>query len=547
MNNSIPHFKLKRNYCLIFFLLISWGFFLGKISLPCALAAGEAEQEIKLYVGQAKILSVSSPKRVAVGNPEIADITDISKNEMTLGPKAPGSTTLVIWDSLGERSYKIKVLAEDIQELQRRMDNLLKALNFTQVSTKTAEDEGKVLLLGRVKSTQDRERIYTALGALKDKTIDLIEIKEEESAVDIDVQVLEISQDATKTLGFTMPASVTASEPLGRFPLAMRQSMDAIFHVFDWPRSTFQVRLDALVQEGKARILSQPRITCQSGKEAELIVGGEKPIFSTDAVTGGGSSISIEYKEYGIKLNIKPTITKEEQIKLALKIEVSEVEEAETIGNPDQPSAKAYPLKKRNASTELLVNNGQTFAIGGLIKQKTEEDVRRTAGLSDVPIIGLLFRKKTTRIGGGTGERGNTELFIIMTPTIIRSQVPGEAAAEETRISKVSSLRAVPRPSADILDPVAIYARFIQGRILEKLTYPQLAQDAGFQGTVTLSLYLSSLGELLEVSVKNSSGYKLLDENALTAAKTLFPYPPFPASIKQQELRLDIPIDYRLD
>jgi len=535
--------KTKGIPVLFFFLLL----FAGIAHHYGGLSFGQdesAETVITTYLNQTQIIPVNNPTRLAIANPDIADISEVTKEEIVIAPKAAGVTTLIIWDSLGERSYRIKVLGEDLSEIKQRIDSLLKALGLPDVYTREAVDEGKVLVLGRVKTARERERVLTALGSLSSNIVYLIEIQEEEAAVDIDVQIVELNRDATKTLGFTMPSAITASEAAGAYPRVFYRSMDAIYHFYEWTRSTnFSLTLNALIEEGKAKMLSQPRITCQSGKEAELMVGGEKPILTTQTVSGGGQSTSVEYKEYGIKLKIKPTVTPEDKIKLELGIDVSEVGEAEILGLADNPTAKAYPLRKRIANTQLFLNDGQTFAIGGLIKQKTEEEVSKTAGLGDIPIIGLLFRKKTTQIGGGRGELGNTELFIVLTPKIVRTtEIPKEMKGRGGEQATSRSL-GLETPS----DPLINYGRFIQTRILEKLNYPLLAKDAGFAGTVMLSLHLSSAGELLDLAVKSSSGYKMLDDNAITAAKALYPYPPFPAAIQKKELWIDIPIDYRLE
>lgn len=534
--------KGKGILTVLFFLLLFAGLahYYGSFSFGQDEAA---ETVIQAYLNQTQIIPVNNPTRLAIANPDIADISEVSNEEVVIAPKTAGATTLVVWDSLGERSYRIKVLGEDISGIKQRIDSLLKALELPEVYTKEAVDEGKVLILGRVKTAKERERVLTALGTLTSKIVDLIDIREEEAVVDIDVQIVELNRDATKTLGFTMPSGVTATEPAGVYAGTFGKSWDAIYHVFNWPRTgLFTARLDALVEEGKARLLSQPRITCQSGKEAELLVGGEKPILTTESVEGGGESTSVEYKEYGIKLKIKPTVTPEDKIKLALELDVSEVGEAEILGSLTDIKAKAYPLRKRAATTELFLNDGQTFAIGGLIKQKTEEEVSKTAGLGDIPIIGLLFRKKTTQTGGGRGSLDDTELFIVLTPKIIRDEIPPET--KSAGVERASYRGVSPEVPSD---PLMNYGHFIQTRILEKLNYPLLAKDAGFAGSVMLSLHLSSAGELLDVAVKSSSGYKMLDENAVSAAKALYPYPPFPAAIKKQELWIDIPIDYRLD
>jgi len=550
---------MKKIFLITFLIIASF------VILPLKdYALDEVGEELKVYIGEVKVLSVSTPTRIVIGNPEIVDVTNVTKSEVTLSPKAQGITTLVVWDNFGEHSYRVNVLAERMQDVKRRVDNLLEKLNLPGVYTQAVDEEGKVLLLGEVKTSPDRERISTVLGPLKDKTVDLILVKEEEAVVDIDVEVLELSKDATNTLGFTWPITSTIDFTEKGSPgiATAGTKWSTLFKVLNIQRDAFSWTLDALVQEGKARILSRPRLACQSGKEAELMVGGEKPTFATYTTEGGTTGANIEYKEYGIKLKIKPTVTEEKRIKVALNVEVSEVGSVATFGTVGQ----AYPLKKRNASTEVFLNDGQTLAIGGLIKQKFEEDIEKTPGLGDIPILGIFFRKKTTTIGGGKGERGDTELFITLTPTIVskKEEVAGEKKKEiksalvAPTVSATPSVSEVPPPVASPVAPpikevtpksapLQNYISIVQRRILDNLSYPDSAKEAGFQGVVKLGLRISYSGELLDVSVKSSSGYSILDDNAVSVARGISPYPPFPPSIDQKEISIEIPIVYRLD
>ncbi len=508
-----------------------------------------AEEVLKLYLGETRRLSMSNPTRVVLGNPSVVDISKATKKELTLTPKTRGSTTMVIWDDYGEQSYLIKVFSEDVDIIKKRVDKLLSKLSLPDVYTQPEEDEEKVFLMGSVKTAQDRERINVVLGELRSKIVDLIKVKEEEAAVEIDVQILELNKDATKTLGFTFPGSVDITETgatLNPALMAARgTNWSSLFRVVDLYRGTggtvvpFAFKIDALIQEGKAKVLSRPRLACQSGKEAELIVGGEKPIFTTAVAVTGGEGTEVEYKEFGIKLKIKPTVTEEERIKLALNIEVSEVGEAETIGAANAPTAKAYPLSKRNASTELYLEDGQAMAIGGLMKEKTGEDLRKVPFLGDVPVIGALFRKKETKEGGGTGERGDTELFILLTPKIIKQAKSATKILSEKVVSVVEP--------KEPLTPEEKYASLIQKRIIERIAYPASAKKAGFQGTVKLNLHLSFRGELLDAKVDQTSGYRMLDDNALRAAKEISSYPPLPPSIQKDELWVIVPVSYQLD
>jgi len=172
--------------------------------------AGEGAKEITLYAGQIKSFPTNLPRRIAIGKPEVADVTAVTDSEITLAAKSIGATTFVYWDNSGEHSFSLKVFSEDIPRIKQRVEDLVKELDLPKVYAKVAESEDKVLLLGEVKSAQDRERIFTALGALKDRVVDLIKVKEEEAAVEIEVEILELDKDATQTLGLTNPLSTTS-------------------------------------------------------------------------------------------------------------------------------------------------------------------------------------------------------------------------------------------------------------------------------------------------------------------------------------------------
>jgi pilus assembly protein CpaC len=505
-----------------------------------------AQEKLKLYIGDIKIIPVHNPSRIVIGNPQVADVTSVTEQAITLTAKGVGTTTFVFWDDFGEQPYQLRVCPEDMNRVKERVDNLLKEINVPDVYTKAVDVEGKVLLLGEVNSEQERELIDLALGKLKEKTTDLIRIKEEEATVDIDVQVLELNKDATRTLGIGYPTSVTFTESSGPTSGAV-SSLKALFHVSDWTRGAFTSTLNLLVKEGKARILSHPHLACQSGKEAELLVGGEKPIFTTSTTEGGSVSSSVEYKEYGIKLKIRPIVAQANKIKVSLNVEVSDVGTAEFLGTESDKTAQAYPFTKRTTSTELYLNDGQTLTISGLIKHKTEEDIQKFPWLGDIPVLGAFFRKRSTKIGGGAGERGNTELFITLTPTIIRQEAPLEKIPPSKNTISKSAAGTCIGASTFSSSPLEKYSSIISRFVQANLAYPAYGKKMNLEGDLVLSLHLSFSGELLDARLKKSSGLKMLDNNALKVAGNISPYPPFPQEIKKKDLWIDIPIIYSLD
>jgi pilus assembly protein CpaC len=517
--------------------------------------------ELKMYMGVNHTIAVSNPTRIAIGNPAVADVAQVSKKEMTIVPKAVGSTTLVYWDNFGEQSYVVKVYSEDMQEVKRRIDSAIERLKLKGIQTKSEDEEAKVFILGKFKTQSDKDKLMLAMGPLKDKTVDLASVKEDETVVEIDVQVLELQKGSSSSLGFSWPGSINITEIAAPGIASSAASWvggatggeivntagggttwGRLFKMGSVARDAYSLKLDALIQEGKARVLSRPRLSCQSGKEAKLLVGGEVPILSS-SVTGGGTQGttatpgSVEYKEYGIKLNIKPRVDPSDRIHLNVEVEVSEVGTAVTTSY-----ALAYPIVKRTASTELFVDNGQTMAIGGLIKQKTEEELRKFPWLADVPVLGMFFRQRTNTTGDNQTTRGDSELFITLTPRIVSKPVDVDDTEEK-------EVKAKPLPVVDelMLDPEVKYAHLVKARIMDRLRYPPAAKGAGFQGTTELVMRLSYKGELLEAKIDESSGYKILDDNALKTAKSITSYPPFPPKISAKDIWIEVPIVYQID
>lgn len=530
---------MKKNL-LIIFLAVSSMFFLFKQDF--IFSETIQEEDLSLYLGTNQTITVSNPKRIAIGNPAIIDVGQVTKKELTIVPKAAGTTTLVLWDNFGEQSYTVKVFPVDMGTIKLRIDNVLDKLALSGLTTRAEDAEGKVFLIGKLDNAQERDRINLALGALKTYITDLTTVTEDQSVIEIDVQVLELNKGVSDTLGFTWPESIQISDVVP----GATSSWAKLFKLGDMTRSAaYTLKLDMLVKEGKARVLSRPKLICLSGKEAKLLVGGEVPIIAA-SVTGGGTTGTtatpgtVQYKEYGIKLNIKPTVKPNDRIYVNLEVEVSEVGTAVTT-----TYALAYPFIKRSANTELYLDNGQTMAIGGLIKQKTEEELRKLPWLADVPVLGLFFRQKTFTQGGGSATRNDSELFITLTPRIISNSMSDTKNKSEIKVKPSSS---VPQINETSFDPVTKYSNIVQQRILEKINYPSSAKEAGFQGTVKLSLKLSYKGELLDSKLKSSSGYKVLDDNALSTVKDISPdYPPFPPAIISPELWIDVPINYQLD
>lgn len=487
--------------------------------------SGELEN-ITLYVGQPKTLPVSNPKRIAVARPEVADIESVSTREVMLQPKSPGSTTLFIWDDYGELSYRLKVFSEELSYTKEHVDSLVKELNLPKIVTKINEAEGKILVVGEVDDIAQKERLLSALGSLKDKILDLITIREDRALVQIDAQILEITHDDLKNLGLAYQTAVTLTDDAGK----KLNKLGDMFATSMWTRSKLDITINMLVKDSKARILSQPKVVCLSGKEAEFLVGGQVPVVTT-TVSSTGTATSVQYKNYGINLKIKPIVKEDSNIFTSIETEVSEIDKgnAITAGGISIPA-----FLTRNATTELYLKDGQSVIIAGLIKNKDSTVLQKFPFLADVPILGLLWRSKDFQLN-------QTDLVILLTPTILPTEtktIPKKSSGQEKQNIEISEKIYNSDWGREI------YIEDLKKRIISSLDYPDIARRRGYRGELKVRLHILANGKLKDAVVISSSKNQLLDTLVINKIRELSPFPSFPSSIDSNEIVVDVPIVY---
>ena len=244
--------------------------------------------EIKLYLGQPAMVPAYNPKRVAVARPEIADVASVSTSEVIVQPKSVGITSLTVWDDYGQQDYQLRVFTEDLTQVKLQADSLIRELGLPNIRTKISEAEGKILLLGETEDINEKERLLSALGGIKDKILDLAIVKEERNLVRIDMQILEMDRTDTRKLGFDHKDSTLLTDGASK---AMNKITD-MFATSKWTRAALDTTINHLVSVGKVKILSRPKLVCLSGKEAEFEVGGQYPITSTTVTATAGTSSS---------------------------------------------------------------------------------------------------------------------------------------------------------------------------------------------------------------------------------------------------------------
>jgi len=532
---------MKKYFMVVLFI----SFFLGLNLCSFSIAASEEEQEVTLLVGGLEIVPVSSPQRVSVVDPAVADVDKATNTEVYLVGKGAGTTTLKIWDKSGEKSILVRVFAENLEDLQKRLKQLLSNFSIANLNLLINKDEGKVVVSGEY-FEQDKDRVNTVLSPFGERIINLLKLAEEDSLVQIDVQILELTKSAARELGIEWLQSLQIREEPYQDTSPTKTTVDTIsrvFRVVEWSRDALTAKIRMLESENKAQVLSRPKLVCLSGKEAEFVVGGEVPIVTTSTTTAGTSQENVEYRQYGVILKIKPVVTEQGLINTEINTEVSEIASWRTIGGSSYPV-----LTTNNASTQLYLRDGDTVFLAGLIKNNLSKDnISGIPLLMKIPFLGALFRWRDY-------SKSDNEIVISVTPSIIR-QVKRETPAQEKKVSQESASAASSSAAIEesfVVEPIipgnlSEYASSVQAKIAEAIQYPAEAKQFGWEGTVKLGIHLFSDGNLSEVNIKQSSGYDLFDKVAIEAAKLQSPYPAFPAGIETADLWIDVPITYRID
>ena len=398
-------------------LIVSAGILL---SAPIAMAA----TPLSVSVNESRYVQEAGLSRVAVGNPEIADVQLLSAREFLLVGKKSGSTSLLVWSANGRQEYLVTVTGEN-SGLAAMIE---KAINLPGVTVQMVGD--KILLRGTVMNQYEKDLalkiagLYTgtspvtstsgssSAGKAIDKTggnvIDLLQMARP-SQIRLEAQVIEISSSNKRELGIQYGTRSSGGSD------SKIDAENTIYAGEDWNTrgwggwlvrhsSTINAALNALITQGKARILSRPNISTLSGEKARILIGGSIPI-----PTNNDGSISIEWKEYGVKLDIEPVADQMNKITSKVHAEVSRLDYANGI---TQNGFHIPALATREAEAVIHVSNGMSMVIGGLLNSEDGKSVSKIPLLGNIPILGEFF-KHTSR------TRDKRELIIIITPHLI--------------------------------------------------------------------------------------------------------------------------------
>ena len=387
-------------------------------------AASPGVERLIITAGRSTVMTTDfDVTRIAVTNPAIADATVVAPREILVDGKAPGTISLIVW-GVARRSQYDLVIEPAITTLQQRLQAL-----FPGELIEVGVTDEAVVLSGRVSSNQVMLRageIATA-SASKLKVINMLQLPggSDSQQVLLQVRFAEVNRRALKELGVSLFTGINGFKDwTGRTTTqqfaAPEFDIDEGGLVFSDFLNLFVFNnkenvggvLRALEQKGFLQSLAEPNLIAYNGQEASFLAGGEFPV---PVVSGLNAAVSILFKEFGIKLNFRPTVAGD-TIRLKVRPEVSSLDFANGI---TLDGFRIPGLITRRAETDVELRDGQSFAIAGLLNNLSQEDTAAIPILGSLPIIGPLFKSKADR-----AER--TELMVLITPRLVRPLNPDE-------------------------------------------------------------------------------------------------------------------------
>jgi pilus assembly protein CpaC len=429
--------------------------------LPLVAAGGQAPPQaapeikrVSLTAGRSTVLTTDFDiTRIAVTNPAVADAVVVQPREILVDGKSSGTVSLIVWGDARREQYDL-VVEQGVTALQQQLQTLFPGEDIRV----TASDEA-IILSGQVSSNPVMLRAGEIAQATSSKVrvINMLQLPggAESQQVILQVRFAEVNRRAMTELGvsfFTGPSGykgyvgrattqqfpapefdgLSRTEENGQVNVSGELTFSDFLNLFVFnTKYNVGALVKALQSTGFFQSLAEPNLIAYNGQEASFLAGGEIPV---PVVQGNTGSVSVQFKEFGIRLTFTPTIAGD-VIRLKVRPEVSTLD----FGNGITLSGFRIPaLSTRRAETDVELRDGQSFVIAGLLDNITQDATAAVPILSRVPIIGNLFKSKSER-----AER--TELMVLITPRLVRALDPDEVPPLPTRPREF-----LPAPVGDI-------------------------------------------------------------------------------------------------
>jgi pilus assembly protein CpaC len=383
-------------------------------------------EPLHLLVGRSMFVNTDNRiRRVYVSNPDVLDSFTSSPHQIVITSKAPGLATLVLWDETGQsRAYLINSDV-DVSNLHHALQDAFPTENIR------VEGRGdQVALAGTVASAETADAAVKLAGLFSKDVADSLQVATRHTPqVRLKVRIVEIDRSRAEQLGFNFfgPGVNSFSSSTGQFgavtvgattpngissPTAGTSllSLSSLLGLFYYNQGMqLGAAIEALTNKQIAQILAEPTLTAISGQKASFLSGGEFPYPVVQGGTGGFTSVTIQFRPYGVRVDFTPTVLADGTIQLKVAPEVSALD----YSNEVTISGYTIPaISTRRAETEIELKSNQSFCISGLLDNRTSDQLSKIPGIGDIPILGKLFQSKSV-------SHSVAELAVIVTPTLV--------------------------------------------------------------------------------------------------------------------------------
>lgn len=409
---------------------------ISSILFPVAsLMAQSGMEDLRITQGRSVVIDYPTDVRqISTSNPDIVDAVAVSTKEILLHAKNHGISTVVIWAKTGQRTFYNVSVEHNLEPIRKLLKD-----TFPDEAIQVQSARDSVTLIGRVSSAAVSERAALITQSLSKTVVNHLQVASGpvEKQVMIKVKFAELDRTYSQSYGFNVlstglgntpgiistgqfnsaqPSNLTGIIPGGITGTTTRYSLTDVLNVFAFrPDINLAATIKALQGQGVLQILAEPNLVTTNGKEATFLVGGEFPV---PILQGGGNAgaVTVQFREFGIRLTFNPQMTANKTLKMYVKPEVSSID----IANSVNFSGFRIPaLSTRRIETNIELATGQSFVIGGLIDDRLDDSLSKIPGLSSIPLLGQIFKSRSE-------NKSKTELVVLVSPEIVDPMNPGE-------------------------------------------------------------------------------------------------------------------------
>jgi pilus assembly protein CpaC len=399
-----------------------------------------ASRDLAVTVGKSVLVdSVPNIERVSVANGDLAEAVAITPHEVLVNGKSAGETSLIVWQQGGNRLF----FDLTVQRNETRVDAVRRAIaqELGNEDVTIELQDNTVFVRGTVKNLTSASRAIEIASTLG-KPVNLLRVAvpETDAQILLKVKFADVDRSTAEQLGINFfstgagntPGSVSTGQfspprvdvPAGgSTTLTLTQALNVFLFR---PDLNIGATIAALQSRNLLQILAEPNVLAINGHNASFLAGGEFPYPTLQGGGAGLGAVTIAFREFGVRINFTPVITPRGTIRLSVTPEVSSLDYANGLVF----QGFTIPgLSTRRVQTEIELEEGQTFAIGGLLDNRDTETFNRIPGLGDIPFFGKLFRSRQI-------NRSNSELLVMVTPEVVRPIPRGQATPELNRPGK---------------------------------------------------------------------------------------------------------------